>query len=144
MTELDDALKELEMARPKKKPRALALLAAATIILAIALGAWLVQSQAVNAFPLEGSYVCTFHGKEYMVHDGTYFYLDGDSLVVVSDGEMTTIAPGEEPVAIQAPEDFFLSAPGASCIENPEPEKIMEEASVTGVVSFGGKEYALY
>ncbi|MCK4327102.1 MAG: hypothetical protein KAW41_01360 [Candidatus Diapherotrites archaeon] len=96
-----------------------------------------------GAFPLTGSYVCTVGGREYQVYEESYFYLDGDNLRVVSDGRETTVTPAGDESTENIATDFFVSAPGASCVEDSGPGGIMEDASETGVLSLGGTDYVI-
>ena len=96
---------------------------------------------AVDSFPLTGSYVCTVGGMDYMVYEETYFYIGGEDLVVVSEGKKMTVTPGGKETTVDATANFFVSAPGAVCVEDPLSGEIMEAASETGIVAFSGTEY---
>ncbi|MFC2174493.1 hypothetical protein ACFLQ2_01355 [archaeon] len=97
----------------------------------------------VDAFPLTGSYVCTVTGNDYHVYEESYFYLEGENLAIVGDGQKLIVTPGRRQVREAAAQDFFVFAPGVVCIEDGEPERIMEEAGETGIIAFGGTDYVV-
>ena len=97
----------------------------------------------VDAFPIMGSYVCTVNGNDYQVYEEAYFYIEGENLAIVGDGQKLVITPGRRQIRTIADQDFFQTAPGVACVENPVPGELMEAAGETGILSFGGTDYVV-
>ncbi len=148
MTELGDAISELEKARPKKKKSFPTFLVAAIVLVIVLIAGgiiwyagFLFVGEEVSSFPITGSYICFVEGKEYLVYEENYFFVEGEKLALVSDGQKYLYTTTSEYSQENTNPNYFVSAPGAKCRVDSIPEQIMEEASETGIVVLEGKGF---